>query len=120
MKKKTAYLLLGIFLTTTVLGGCGKNEATEAASESAQTEKEGAGEDELTETPTPEAKSDKETDNRNHQRKQKPQILTVKTRRRRQQKPPGRRSPFFFQTRRNGPEMQMSSKAHLRTMDMNR
>lgn len=62
MKKKTAYLLLGIFLTTTVLGGCGKNEATEAASESAQTEKEGAGEDELTETPTPEAKSDKETD----------------------------------------------------------
>lgn len=51
MKKKTAYLLLGIFLTTTVLGGCGKNEATEAASESAQTEKEGAGEDELTETP---------------------------------------------------------------------
>ena len=56
MKKKTAYLLLGIFLTTTVLGGCGKNEATEAASESAQTEKEGAGEDELTETPTPEAK----------------------------------------------------------------
>ena len=61
MKKKTAYLLLGIFLTTTVLGGCGKNEATEAASESAQTEKEGAGEDELTETPTPETKSDKET-----------------------------------------------------------
>ena len=34
MKKKTAYLLLGIFLTTIVLGGCGKNEATEAANES--------------------------------------------------------------------------------------
>ena len=114
MKKKTAYLLLGIFLTTTVLGGCGKNEATEAASESAQTEKEGAGEDELTETPTPEAKSDKET------KKQKTQILTMRTRRRRQRKLPERRSPFFFQTRRNGPEMQMSSKAHLRTMDMNR
>ena len=62
MKKKTAYLLLGIFLTTIVLGGCGKNEATEAANESVQTEKEGAGEDELTETPTPETKSDKETD----------------------------------------------------------
>lgn len=43
------------------MAGYGKNEATEAASESAQTEKEGAGEDELTETPTPEAKSDKET-----------------------------------------------------------
>ncbi len=64
MKKKTAYLLLGIFLTTIVLGGCGKNEATEAANESVQTEKEGAGEDELTETPTPETKSDKETDKR--------------------------------------------------------
>ena len=62
MKKKTAYLLLGIFLTTTVLGGCGKNEATEAASESAQTEKEGTGEteEELTETPAPDDKEDKD------------------------------------------------------------
>ena len=41
MKKKTAYILLGVFLTTSILGGCGsKNKATEAASESAQTEKE--------------------------------------------------------------------------------
>ena len=63
MKKKTAYILLGIFLTTSMLGGCGKkNEATEAASESAQTEKEGTGEaeEELTETPTPDEKNDKE------------------------------------------------------------
>ena len=63
MKKKTAYILLGIFLTTSMLGGCGKkNEATEAASESAQTEKEGTGEseEELTETPTPDEKADKE------------------------------------------------------------
>ena len=38
MKKKTAYILLGVFLTTSILGGCGsKNKATEAASESAQT-----------------------------------------------------------------------------------
>ncbi len=61
MKKKTAYILLGVFLTTSVLGGCGKqNKATEAASESAQTEKEGAGESEkeLTETPTPDKKND--------------------------------------------------------------
>lgn len=63
MKKKTAYILLGVFLTTSMLGGCGKkNEATEAASESAQTEKEGTGEaeEELTETPTPDEKSDKD------------------------------------------------------------
>lgn len=63
MKKKTAYILLGVFLTTSILGGCGKkNKATEAASESAQTEKEGTGEseEELTETPTPEEETDKE------------------------------------------------------------
>lgn len=63
MKKKTAYILLGVFLTTSMLGGCGKkNEATEAASESAQTEKEGTGEaeEELTETPTHDEKSDKD------------------------------------------------------------
>ena len=62
MKKKTAYILLGVFLTTSILGGCGsKNKATEAASESAQTEKEGAGEaEELTVTPTPEEEKDTE------------------------------------------------------------
>ena len=65
MKKKTAYILLGIFLSTSMLGGCGlKNKATEAASESAQTEKEGTGEseEELTETPTPDGKADAETE----------------------------------------------------------
>ena len=63
MKKKTAYILLGVFLTASMLGGCGKkSEATEAASESAQTEKEGTGEaeEELTETPTPDEKTDKD------------------------------------------------------------
>ena len=121
MKKKTAYLLLGIFLTTTVLGGCGKNEATEAASESAQTEKEGAGEDELTETPTPEAKSDKETDKQKSSKETETSDSDNEDRDGGDNgRPPERRSPFFFQTRRNGAEMQMSSKAHLRTMDMNR
>ena len=64
MKKKTAYILLGVFLTTSILGGCGsKNKATEAASESAQTEKEGVGEaEELTVTPTSEEKKDKDTE----------------------------------------------------------
>lgn len=67
MKKKTAYILLGVFLTTSLLGGCGKkNEATEAASESAQTEQEGTGEaeEELTETPTPDEKTDKDKEDK--------------------------------------------------------
>ncbi len=45
MKKKTAGIILGILLTATLLAGCGNNKATEAASESAQTEKEGTGEE---------------------------------------------------------------------------
>ena len=44
MKKKTAGILLGILLASVSLAGCGENEATEAASESAQTEGEGSGE----------------------------------------------------------------------------
>ena len=56
MKKKAACILLGVLLTGSLLTGCGKNEATEAASESAQTEKEGTGESEaeVSETPAPE------------------------------------------------------------------
>ena len=57
MKKKAACILLGVLLTGSLLTGCGKNEATEAASESAQTEKEGKGEDEpedVSEMPAPE------------------------------------------------------------------
>ena len=44
MKRKTAGILLGILIISASLAGCGKNEATEAASESAQTEGEGTGE----------------------------------------------------------------------------
>ena len=44
MKKKTAGILLGIIIASVSLAGCGENEATEAASESAQTEGEGSGE----------------------------------------------------------------------------
>ena len=44
MKKKTACILLGIIIASVSLAGCGENEATEAASESAQTEGEGSGE----------------------------------------------------------------------------
>ena len=44
-KEKTAVVLLGSLALLTAFSGCGKNEATEAASESAQTEDEGTGDD---------------------------------------------------------------------------
>lgn len=44
MKNKTIGILLGLLVAAVSLAGCGKNEATEAASESAQTEGEGTGE----------------------------------------------------------------------------
>ena len=44
MKKRAVCMLLGVLLMGTLFTGCGKNKATEAASESAQTEKEGTGE----------------------------------------------------------------------------
>ena len=45
MKRKTAVVLLGSLALLTAFSGCGNNEATEAASESAQTEDEGTGDD---------------------------------------------------------------------------
>ena len=50
MKKRAVCIILGVLLTGAMFTGCGKNKATEAASESAQTEKEGAGEDVETDT----------------------------------------------------------------------
>ena len=44
MKRRTAGILLGLCVAAVSMGGCGTNEATEAASESAQTEGEGTGE----------------------------------------------------------------------------
>ena len=43
MKKHIAGLLTGLLVCSTFLGGCGKNEATEAVKESVETEKEGTG-----------------------------------------------------------------------------
>ena len=60
MKKRAVCIILGVLLTGTMFTGCGKNKATEAASESAQTEKEGAGEDVETDTET-DKKSDKDS-----------------------------------------------------------
>lgn len=55
MKKRTACILLGIVISSVWLAGCGTNEATEAANESAETEREGNGEDEETEEAVKEA-----------------------------------------------------------------
>ena len=60
MKKRAVCIILGVLLTGTMFTGCGKNKATEAASESAQTEKEGAGEDVETDTET-DKKSDQDS-----------------------------------------------------------
>ena len=49
MKKRTVGVLLGFFLTASALAGCGDNQATEAATESAVTEDEGAGDAEAPE-----------------------------------------------------------------------
>lgn len=60
MKKKTVGILLGMTMLAVSMAGCGKNEATEAANESVQTEKEGSGED--GETETEEEASEEETE----------------------------------------------------------
>ncbi|MDO4340447.1 MAG: sugar ABC transporter substrate-binding protein [Eubacteriales bacterium] len=58
MKKRTACILLGIVISSVWLAGCGTNEATEAANESAETEREGNGEDEETEEAVKEAETE--------------------------------------------------------------
>ncbi|MBU5481242.1 substrate-binding domain-containing protein [Blautia sp. MSJ-19] len=59
MKKRAVCMLLGVLLMGTVFTGCGKNKATEAASESAQTEKEGTGEQTAEETGSDSSKESK-------------------------------------------------------------
>lgn len=63
MKKRAVCMLLGVVLAGTLLTGCGKNKATEAASESAQTEKEGTGE-QTDETASDEQKDSKSSDSK--------------------------------------------------------
>lgn len=63
MKRKTAVVLLGLFVSAALLTGCGNNKATEAASESAQTEDEGTGTDaEMQEAQEEEAKKQEKED----------------------------------------------------------
>ena len=43
MKRRATAILLGIMVSSMFLSACGKNEAKEAANESAQVEEEGVG-----------------------------------------------------------------------------
>ena len=95
MKKKAVCMLLGVLLTGTLLTGCGKNKATEAASESAQTEKEGTGE--------------KTADSAEDDQKKTDETADTKTEKRLQ---------YFFQMNRTGREMQKNWKYSLKKTDM--
>ena len=64
MKKKTAVIFMGFFMALGALSGCGGNDATEAASESAQTEDEGTGEDEEMQEARKEEEEKKEKEER--------------------------------------------------------
>lgn len=60
MKKRAAVILTGMMVSAMFLSACGKNDATEAANESAEVEKEGNGETEETEGQDQEEASDAE------------------------------------------------------------
>ena len=61
MKKQIAGILTGLLVCSVFLGGCGKNEATEAVKESVETEKEGTGDNtEAADKKNKDKKSDKQ------------------------------------------------------------
>lgn len=62
MKNRTAMLLAGILISAAVLSGCGTNEATKAANESIETEREGSGEAVEEEKEAEEEKESKENE----------------------------------------------------------
>ena len=68
-------MLLGVLLTGTLLTGCGKNKATEAASESAQTEKEGTGERTADSAEDDQKKTDETADTKQIKRQRRVQTL---------------------------------------------
>ena len=68
MKKRAVCMLLGVLLAGTMFTGCGKNKATEVASESAQTEKEGTGE-QTEETASDDKKDSKSSDSKSDEKK---------------------------------------------------
>ena len=114
MKKKAVCMLLGVLLTGTLLTGCGKNKATEAASESAQTEKEGTGEK------TADSAEDDQKQRIRKQIKKQRRVQTLRKQERMllKQKKTEKRLQYFFQMNRTGREMQKNWKYSLKKTDM--
>ena len=113
MKKRAVCIILGVLLTGAMFTGCGKNKATEAASESAQTEKEGVGEDVEKDSET-DKKSDKDSADKDTSSDKKtsatgtPVATETGT------------PEFYFQMKMNGPEMPKNSRRSLRMMVIRR
>ena len=106
MKKKAVCMLLGVLLTGTLLTGCGKNKATEAASESAQTEKEGTGERTADSAEDDQKKTDETADTKTDKKAEKGTDAEETG------------LQYFFQMNRAGREMQKNWKYSLKKTDM--
>ena len=116
MKKKAVCMLLGVLLTGTLLTGCGKNKATEAASESAQTEKEGTGEKILQRMTR--RRLMKQRIRKQIKKQRRVQTLRKQERMLLKQKKTEKRLQYFFQMNRTGREMQKNWKYSLKKTDM--
>ena len=118
MKKKAVCMLLGVLLTGTLLTGCGKNKATEAASESAQTEKEGTGEKQLILQRMTRRRLMKQRIRKQIKKQRRVQTLRKQERMLLKQKKTEKRLQYFFQMNRTGREMQKNWKYSLKKTDM--
>ena len=115
-------------MTGTLLTGCGKNKATEAASESAQTEKEGTGEKTADSAEDDQKKTDETADTKTDKKAEKgtdaeetgdvllhfPDVSDMLLK----QKKTEKRLQYFFQMNRTGREMQKNWKYSLKKTDM--
>ena len=118
MKKKAVCMLLGVLLTGTLLTGCGKNKATEAASESAQTEKEGTGEKTADSAEDDRRRLMKQRIRKQIKKQRRVQTLRKQERMLLKQKKTEKRLQYFFQMNRTGREMQKNWKYSLKKTDM--
>ena len=124
MKKRAVCIILGVLLTGAMFTGCGKNKATEAASESAQTEKEGVGEDVEKDSET-DKKSDKDSADKDTSSDKKTSAIGTpvarrELRRKKQTHQTLKKLQFYFQMKMNGPEMPKNSRRSLRMMVIRR
>ena len=109
-------------LTGTMFTGCGKNKATEAASESAQTEKEGIGEDVEKDSET-DKKSDKDSADKDTSSDKKTSATETPVATETgipEEETETSKLQFYFQMKMNGPEMPKNSRRSLRMMVMRR